>query len=597
MRDRRRTIEACLLEDERVVSLTNVALLGSPQMELDYNALITDKPRYQDMFSKLPGRPLMLALSAATPIYKGRLVTTDTRWKAMCWAGDDRKPSERPHLPPRMGCTPMYLEETLAARQMNDRALKSAEGVKTDLQKHGVPPALATYFAHILGREPIIDTAGVPAPDDASDSAQYSRIDSLNIHMSTWWPHVRLKLPVLSTANDSLPWRVEFRPMEAQPSDMENAALVAALRVLQQTIQHFNMDLKIPISEVEQNMDRANDRNAATDQIFRFAVRSMGEPAPTFDGWASLDVVFNGIGNGDGQTWRGLLPLARDYLAHCNLSSLHSEEQEKIWGALDLLSARASGRLDTPAKWMRSTFKLNIVPSMFVSSSLVLSHLAAFAALASAQDGNQYAASVLSAIENLDTAALASATANLQNSVISALAESTADPSAIVSNVEADISAVLATLDQFTATADPALLSSIEAQASDIGLDFDSLSQLTDVAEAPEETGSASAADAVSTASVDPSASSVIVISGQSSSAAFTTHNDGGSSSSSSASETSEAASTSASSSSTARASTQAESSASGSTTAASASDNLAAAATGLPIAAVGAGLAVLAML
>lgn len=393
------------------MSLTNVALLGSSQMELDYNALITDKPRYQDMFSKLPGRtlqlsdncghemsldcgrstinirhavdswggcalqatssahnlqeacqlhdqliplgPLMLALSAATPIYNGRLVTTDTRWKAMCWAGDDRKPSERPHLPPRMGCTPMYLEETLAARQMNDRALKSAEGVKTDLQKHGVPPALATYFAHILGREPIIDTAGVPAPDDASDSAQYSRIDSLNIHMSTWWPHVRLKLPVLSTANDSLPWRVEFRPMEAQPSDMENAALVAALRVLQQTIQHFNMDLKIPISEVEQNMDRANDRNAATDQIFRFAVRSMGEPAPTFDGWASLDVVFNGIGNGDGQTWRGLLPLARDYLAHCNLSSLHSEEQEKIWGALDLLSARASGRLDTPAKWMR----------------------------------------------------------------------------------------------------------------------------------------------------------------------------------------------------------------------------------------------------
>ena len=234
-------------------------------------------------------------------------------------------------------------------------------------------------------------------------------------------------------------------------------------------------------------------------------------------------------------------------------------------------------------------------PSMFVSSSLVFSHLVAFAALASAQDGSEYAASILSAVENLDTAALASATANLQNSVISALAESTADPSAIVSNVEADISAVLATLDQFTATADPALLSSIEAQASDIGLDFDSLSQLTDVAEAPEETGSASM---VSTTDVDPEeTSSVIVISGQSSSAPFTTHNDGGASSSSSASDASEAASTSAPGSSTARASTQAESSASGSTTAASASDNLAAAATGLPMAAVGAGLAVLAML
>jgi len=380
-------------------------------MELDYNELITDKPRYQDMFSRLPGRasqlsdncgyemsldcgrstinighavdswggcglqatfsahnlqeacqlhdqliplgPLMLALSAATPIYKGRLVTTDTRWKAMCWAGDDRKPSERTDLPPRLGCTPTYLEESLAAGQMNDRALEPAERANTDLQKHGIPPALATYFAHILEREPIIDTACMLESDDTSDSARNSRMDSLNIHMSTWWPHVRLKLPVLSSTNDSLPWRVEFRPMEAQPSNRENAALVVALRVLQQTIQHFNLDLKIPISEVEQNMNRANDRNAATDQTFRFAVRLMGDPAPTFDGWASLDVILNGIGNGDGQTWRGLLPLARDYLAHRNISSLQSEEQEKIMGALNLLSGRASGRLETPAKWMR----------------------------------------------------------------------------------------------------------------------------------------------------------------------------------------------------------------------------------------------------
>lgn len=401
------------------MSLTNVALLGSSQMELDYNALITDKPRYQDMFSRLPGSashlddncgheiqsafpsshcsqsainighaveswggcglqatfsahnlrevcqlhdqliplgPLMLALSAATPIYKGRLVGTDTRWKAMCWAGDDRKLSERPYLPPRMGCTPMYVEETLAAWQMNDRPLESAERPKSDLHKCGVPPALATYFAHILTREPIIDFVCMPEPDDMSDLAQDLRVESLNTHMSTWWPHVRLKLPVLSGVNDSLPWRVEFRPMEAQPSDMENAALVVALRVLQQTIQHFNLDLKIPISEVEQNMDRANDRSAATDQIFRFAVRPLSSahgPIPVFDGWASLDVIFNGSGDGAGQTWRGLLPLARDYLAHRNIASLHSGEQEKILGALDLLSARASGRVETPAKWMR----------------------------------------------------------------------------------------------------------------------------------------------------------------------------------------------------------------------------------------------------
>lgn len=411
--------EACLSENERLLNLTNVALLGSSHMDLDCDALITDKPRYQDMFGRLPGKapqmddhcsyevpriplsptcgpsnvkirhaveswggcalqatfsarnlqdacqlhdqliplgPLMLALSAATPIYKGRLVATDTRWEAMCWAGDDRKPSEKSDLQPRSGCTPMYLEETLSARRMSDQFLKSAEGAKSDLCKHGVSPALATYFAHVLGRAPLVDATCTPEAGGLSSSAQDVRLDSLNVHMSTWWPHVRLKLPVLSTVNGSLPWRVEFRPMEAQPSDMENAALVVALRILQQTIQHFNLDLKIPISAVEENMNRANTCNAATDQIFRFAVRSMGsagEPAPFFDGWATLDVIFHGDGNGAGQKWRGLLPLARDYLTYRSISSLRFEEQEKIFGALDLLSARASGRLETPAKWMR----------------------------------------------------------------------------------------------------------------------------------------------------------------------------------------------------------------------------------------------------
>ena len=416
---RRRKIFACLSDDERAVTLTNVALLGSSRMKLDHDGLITDKPRYQDMFSRLPGRashlndqrgyvmqkfppfsdceqptinirhavdswggcalqatfsahnlqeacrlhdqlvplgPLMLALSAATPIYKGRLVATDTRWKALSWAGDDRKSSEKPHLQPRSGCTPMYLEEATHARKMNDRILKSAEEPRFDLRKKGVPPALATYFAHILGREPLIGTACMPESDDSSNLAQEMRMVSLYTHMSTWWPHVRIKLPVLSPADDSLPWRIEFRPMEAQPSDMENAALVVALRVLQQTIQHFELDLKIPISAVEDNMDRASDHNAATDQLFRFAARSRcsaGETALAFDGWASLDVIFNGDSNGADQMWCGLLPLARDYLAYRNLSSLSTKEQEKIFGALDLLSARASGRLETSAKWMR----------------------------------------------------------------------------------------------------------------------------------------------------------------------------------------------------------------------------------------------------
>jgi hypothetical protein len=254
---------------------------------------------------------------------------------------------------------------------------------------------------------------------------------------------------------------------------------------------------------------------------------------------------------------------------------------------------------------------------MYAPSALILSHLAAFAALTSAQGDSQYAASVLSAIVDVDPSALASASANLESSVLSALAEPTADQNAIISNIESEISAVIYTIDQFTATADPSLLSSIEAQASAVGLDFDfesDIGQLTAAVDGPEETGGVGG---VSTTDVDPEetsslvvisaatstsnddsgeTSSLVVISAATSSATSTSDNAADSSSSSS-SVTSQADGTSASSSSSARSPTQAQSSSSDAAAPASTSDNIAAAATSLPIAAVGAGLAILAML
>jgi hypothetical protein len=258
---------------------------------------------------------------------------------------------------------------------------------------------------------------------------------------------------------------------------------------------------------------------------------------------------------------------------------------------------------------------------MYALSTIIISQLAAFAALASAQGDSQYAASVLSAIINVDPSALASASANLESSVLSALAEPTADQNAIISNIESEISAVIYTIDQFTATADPSLLSSIEAQASAVGLDFDfesDIGQLTAAAAAdgPEETGGAGD---VSTTDVDPEetsslvvisaatsatnaesgeTSSLVVISAATSSATSTSDDAADSSSSSSSgSVSSQADSTSASGSSSAKSSTQAASSSSDTAAAASTSDNIAAAATAFPIAAVGAGLAILAML
>lgn len=39
--------------------------------------------------------PIMMALTAATPIVKGRLVATDVRWSLISQSVDDRTPAER----------------------------------------------------------------------------------------------------------------------------------------------------------------------------------------------------------------------------------------------------------------------------------------------------------------------------------------------------------------------------------------------------------------------------------------------------------------------------------------------------------------------
>lgn len=53
-----------------------------------------DESRYMyDQLAVLS--PVMLALTAATPILKGRLVDTDVRWNTIATSVDDRTPAER----------------------------------------------------------------------------------------------------------------------------------------------------------------------------------------------------------------------------------------------------------------------------------------------------------------------------------------------------------------------------------------------------------------------------------------------------------------------------------------------------------------------
>jgi glutamate--cysteine ligase catalytic subunit len=71
-------------------------------------------------------------------------------------------------------------------------------------------------------------------------------------------------------ANSGIGWRVEFRPCELQISDFENAAVVCFVVLLTRVILSYGYNLLMPISKVDENMKRAQKKDAVTEQKFHF---------------------------------------------------------------------------------------------------------------------------------------------------------------------------------------------------------------------------------------------------------------------------------------------------------------------------------------
>ena len=66
--------------------------------------------------------------------------------------------------------------------------------------------------------------------------------------------------------NSRIGWRVEFRPTECQLTDFENAALTVFVVMLTRVILSYNLNMLIPISNVDENIKRAQKRDAVLNQ-------------------------------------------------------------------------------------------------------------------------------------------------------------------------------------------------------------------------------------------------------------------------------------------------------------------------------------------
>ncbi|KAJ5511506.1 Glutamate-cysteine ligase catalytic subunit [Penicillium expansum] len=335
--------------------------MGSCCLQITFQAKnMTEGRRLYDQLSPLG--PILLALTAATPIYKGFLVDTDVRWNQIGNAVDDRTPEELGEAPlkndrwripkSRYASNSTYISQDPRLRkEYFDPDLVVDEDIKKRLMDGGMDDLLATHFAHLFIRDPLVIFSEDLEELDLNKSDHFENLQSTN------WQHMRFKPP--PPDKDDIGWRVEFRSMEIQITDFENAAFSIFIVLITRAILSFDLNFYIPIQRTTENMETAHARNAVLDRKFctfsSTTSSAVNTPPPSpplgpveteFD-LMTIDDIVNGCADG---SFPGLIPLVESYLNSVNVDV---ETRCFLASYLDLIRKRADGTLWTGARWMR----------------------------------------------------------------------------------------------------------------------------------------------------------------------------------------------------------------------------------------------------
>ncbi|KAK4191568.1 putative glutamate--cysteine ligase [Podospora australis] len=355
--------------------------MGSCCLQITFQAknIIEGRQMYDQLS---PLGPILLALTAATPVYKGFLADTDVRWNQISKAVDDRTPEELGEKPlqndrwripkSRYASNSTYISQDPRLRpEYLDPNLVIDNDIKQQLLDGGMDDRLATHFAHLFIRDPIVIFNEDLQELDLTKTDHFENIQSTN------WQHMRFKPP---PADNSIGWRVEFRPMEIQITDFENAAFAVFMVLITRVILSYNLNFYIPITRVDENMETAHRRDAVLSEKFYFrrnlfsakssrggsgssTPRNSSRPptpvGPVEDEYRLMTIneIINGSAyagtdssEAEGDDFPGLIPLVESYLDSVNVDVT---TRCQLATYLDLIRKRASGELWTAAKWIR----------------------------------------------------------------------------------------------------------------------------------------------------------------------------------------------------------------------------------------------------
>jgi len=320
--------------------------------------------------------PIMLALSASTPILKGRLADTDVRWATIAASVDDRTPQERglevcaPSHKGQMGwmagggarALPKSRYESISSYicdckqgsdptssldKYNDIPCPIDETSYETLIAAGIDKKLARHIAHLFVRDPLVIYSERIHIPDSDSTDHFENIQSTN------WQTVRWKPP---PPGSDVGWRVEFRSMEVQLTDFENAAFTVMTVLISRVLLYFRLNLYMPLSKVDKNMQEAHRRDAATEGKFWFrkhmAITEELEDGQTHDECELMSIYE--ILTGKGTHFPGLLPLVFAYLDNIGCDTLTRDSVRRY---AMLLEKRAKGDLLTASAWIRKFVK------------------------------------------------------------------------------------------------------------------------------------------------------------------------------------------------------------------------------------------------
>lgn len=236
----------------------------------------------------------------------------------------------------------------------NDVPLVYDEKIYQKLRNGDIDHLLAQHVAHLFIRDSVSLFSEKIHQNDEEDTDHFENIQSTN------WQTMRFKPP---PPNSKIGWRVEFRPCEAQLTDFENAGIVCFVVLLTRVILSYHLNFLIPISKVDENMQKAQKRNACREERFWFRknINSKADASNHNDstnhqnGETPIDdeyelMTIDQIINGNGASFPGLIPLINSYLSSMDVDTdTHCTIQRYI----RLIQRRAAGDLLTTASWIR----------------------------------------------------------------------------------------------------------------------------------------------------------------------------------------------------------------------------------------------------